>query len=224
MKSRVNRHFRSAFTLIEMLVVIAIIALLAAILFPVFATAREKGRSASCTSNLKQLGLGMLQYAQDYDEILPWDYSYYGTPTDAHYWAEVIYPYVRDNDVYICPSTQGLGGFNALSYSTVYYDSSYGLNYNAFQVGIGLPLSAIPKGDALIMLCDATAPSGQSAAQVTYYTNFAPRHLNGSNFAFCDGHAKWYPAAVLYSPGPGLPNESRVYPYWLLGSNASAPG
>ena len=51
--------------------VIAIIAILAAILFPVFARAREKARMASCQSNLKQIGLSMLMYAQDYDEVLP---------------------------------------------------------------------------------------------------------------------------------------------------------
>src|SRR4051795_2249509 len=58
------------FTLIELLVVIAIIALLAAILFPVFARARENARKSSCLNNLKQVGIGLLQYAQDYDEIV----------------------------------------------------------------------------------------------------------------------------------------------------------
>jgi prepilin-type N-terminal cleavage/methylation domain-containing protein len=62
---------RDGFTLIELLVVIAIIAILAAILFPVFAQARESARLTTCTSNARQIGLGMMMYADDYDEILP---------------------------------------------------------------------------------------------------------------------------------------------------------
>src|SRR5580693_8308372 len=62
---------KTGFTLIELLVVIAIIAILAAILFPVFAAAREKARQTACASNLKQLGLAIAEYIQDYDEILP---------------------------------------------------------------------------------------------------------------------------------------------------------
>src|SRR5690349_23826516 len=65
------RSKRNGFTLIELLVVIAIIAILAAILFPVFAQAREKARAASCLSNLKQIGLALMMYVQDYDELLP---------------------------------------------------------------------------------------------------------------------------------------------------------
>lgn len=62
---------RRGFTLIELLVVIAIIAILAAILFPVFAKAREKARQTACLSNLKQLGMATMQYAQDWDDVLP---------------------------------------------------------------------------------------------------------------------------------------------------------
>jgi prepilin-type N-terminal cleavage/methylation domain-containing protein len=59
---------KKAFTLIELLVVIAIIAILAAILFPVFAQARESARKTVCLSNVKEMGLGMMMYTQDYDE------------------------------------------------------------------------------------------------------------------------------------------------------------
>ena len=69
--SRISRKYLHGFTLIELLVVIAIIAILAAILFPVFARARENARRAACQSNLKQISLGIIQYAQDYDERLP---------------------------------------------------------------------------------------------------------------------------------------------------------
>src|SRR3989442_12909634 len=82
---------RGAFTLIELLVVIAIIAILASILFPVFAQAREKARSTSCTSNLKQLSLAWLMYAQDYDEALPMTAQ--KTPKGAQiYWQSQVEP------------------------------------------------------------------------------------------------------------------------------------
>ncbi|BCM91039.1 hypothetical protein IAD21_02903 [Abditibacteriota bacterium] len=89
---------RSGFTLIELLVVIAIIAILAAILFPVFARARENARRASCQSNLKQLGLGILQYQQDYDEsfLTDWDGS-------ASY-RQHLQPYLKSIQLWRCPS------------------------------------------------------------------------------------------------------------------------
>src|SRR6476661_7679135 len=93
---------RKAFTLIELLVVIAIIAILAAILFPVFARAREKARQTQCTSNLKQLGLSILQYTQDYDEVFPYGVSGPGA-NRVYGWAGPIYNYVKSTDVYRCP-------------------------------------------------------------------------------------------------------------------------
>ncbi len=91
---------RTGFTLIELLVVIAIIAILAAILFPVFARARENARRSSCTSNLKQIGLGVLQYVQDYDESMP------GHNMDKQHqlWMDIIQPYIKSEQVFTCPS------------------------------------------------------------------------------------------------------------------------
>ena len=97
---------RSAFTLIELLIVIAIFAIMAAILFPVFARARENARRASCQSNLKQIGLGLTQYLQDFDENMP--FSFYGAPVDSengnYKWMDAIQPYVRAEQIFDCPS------------------------------------------------------------------------------------------------------------------------
>jgi len=98
---------RTGFTLIELLVVIAIIAILAAILFPVFAQARAAARKASCLSNLKQLGLGVRMYSQDYDEIYPywsWSDNYTGTGNFRSLWYVAIFPYVKNTGLYKCPS------------------------------------------------------------------------------------------------------------------------
>lgn len=107
---------KAGFTLIELLVVIAIIAILAAILFPVFAQAREKARAIACLSNNKQIGLGLMQYTQDYDECFPLNNAAYGFPFnsppgntsrsgDYHgVWAKHIQPYLKNVDVFKCPS------------------------------------------------------------------------------------------------------------------------
>lgn len=93
------------FTLIELLVVIAIIAILAAILFPVFARARENARRASCQSNLKQIGLGIMQYTQDYDEKYPMRYyGGSGNYQQANSWRRATYPYTKSSQLFSCPS------------------------------------------------------------------------------------------------------------------------
>jgi prepilin-type N-terminal cleavage/methylation domain-containing protein/prepilin-type processing-associated H-X9-DG protein len=119
--SNVGRGRTSGFTLIELLVVIAIIAILAAILFPVFAKAREKARQASCASNLKQLGLGLVQYSQDNDEKYPYG-DVYGY-ANGQGWAGQIYTYVKSAGVYKCPDD-----------STGGVPISYGINANIIPV------------------------------------------------------------------------------------------
>lgn len=100
-----------AFTLIELLVVIAIIAILAAILFPVFAQARESARQATCISNEKQMGLGIMMYVQDYDETYPMAYYYVNGATSKNgyvQWTGLVDPYVKqlkgNTSIWVCPS------------------------------------------------------------------------------------------------------------------------
>ena len=98
--SKRTQASRLGFTLIELLVVIAIIAILAAILFPVFAQARAKARQAACLSNCKQMGLAVMQYAQDYDETLPVT----GNNDQCRgRWQFQIYSYVKNVQVFTCP-------------------------------------------------------------------------------------------------------------------------
>src|SRR6266496_4052376 len=120
---------RTGFTLIELLVVIAIIAILAAILFPVFAQARDKARQATCLSNLKQVGLGLAMYNQDYDEKMPsvcswgkaWNHGSAATlcpPLEKAkvpaYFQDFLVPYVKNEGIWYCPS---VGKTHAISVS-----------------------------------------------------------------------------------------------------------
>lgn len=102
-----NRNRRlSAFTLIELLVVIAIIAILSAILFPVFAKVREKARETSCASNMKQLGIAIIQYTQDYDETFPLrNYNQWASQP----WDWTVQPYVKSLGVFMCPDDSAAG-------------------------------------------------------------------------------------------------------------------
>lgn len=145
---------RNGFTLIELLVVIAIIAILAAILFPVFARARENARRTSCLSNLKQIGLGMMQYTQDYDEryapAFSWDqasgkpnaldtdvshpsgyFTINNASTSGHYksWMDAVFPYVKSTQIFVCPSDNHAGAPPAIlaSYG---YSGAFGGYYS----------------------------------------------------------------------------------------------
>lgn len=195
------------FTLIELLVVIAIIAILAAILFPVFARAREKARQTTCLSNVKQISLGFTMYMQDYDECLPQSYYYWHGGPGLCIWTLYTYPYVRNWQLYICPSA----GRSSYTYShwfdpptTPSTKLDYGINCHLASPyhNQGYPLAMVKYPSQTILVADSgraeetTTYNGSNSWELynTYHVSrFIPaRHNGGGNIGFVDGHAKWY--------------------------------
>jgi len=147
---------RRGFTLIELLVVIAIIAILAAILFPAFARARENARRSSCQSNLKQIGLGMLQYSQDYDERLVSQVGGSGTQS----WVDLIQPYVKSDQLFICPSdtnkTVVMNGSSSAKHTSYAYNVQLNLPpVSPFTIWIGRNTSQITSVATMVALTDS---------------------------------------------------------------------
>ncbi len=182
---------KRGFTLIELLVVIAIIAILAAILFPVFAKAREKARQTSCLSNMRQMGVGTMQYVQDHDERFPLWYT--GPDWDwPNTWRGRIMPYVKNQQVFHCPShsdfAYGTYGVNAwIGESGVYAEARVSQPASTFLYG--------ENGDSdwVVEPCDPWATQlgtpGWGWVQPGWV---AAAHNEGTNWTYCDGHSKWH--------------------------------
>jgi prepilin-type processing-associated H-X9-DG protein len=217
-------------TLGEMIVVGIIIAVMVALLFPVFARRGEPDAGLSCMSNEKQLGLGMIQYAQDSNDQLP-----RGRQGTAVEWAGQIFPYVKNTDVYHCPEDQTKG-------TPTRFVVSYGYNVNVaqhpvlynyptpeqtvllFEVsGAAADVMRPDEGAALGATAfsaagngtDGTLTAGHAApkyatgdlgrrpsAQPTQFTD--PRHTGSSNFLLSDGHVKWLKPTQVSSGSDAL--------------------
>jgi prepilin-type N-terminal cleavage/methylation domain-containing protein/prepilin-type processing-associated H-X9-DG protein len=178
---------RRGFTLIELLVVIAIIAILAAILFPVFSQAREKARQAACISSLKQIGMGLLQYLQDYDERFPpeehGNWNAFSSRPSCQWaataanpflrWPVLINPYVRNRQVYECPSAKQIWYGTGRVYSRganpcnwvlpedwIDFNQSIGFNRDRL---IDRKLAQIPEPASCVFSPDAAHPEAASS-------------------------------------------------------------
>jgi prepilin-type N-terminal cleavage/methylation domain-containing protein/prepilin-type processing-associated H-X9-DG protein len=223
-KSSLRGKRKVGFTLIELLVVIAIIAILASILFPVFARARENARRASCTSNLKQISLGFMMYAEDYDGRLP------------HYAAGgimgLVHTYIKSSQVFKCPSSNlkwgdspDMQSYFATDYGVPgSYDSPWWPRSIALNEGSGQLLSSIPEPSITCLLAenrysDTASGLGFDRFMGNTFPNpgiwsglpVTDRHFDGSNYAYADGHVKWLKADTAKIPHDQ--NKAIIF-YW----------
>jgi prepilin-type N-terminal cleavage/methylation domain-containing protein len=214
MEKKVMNHMNlpsrlhQGFTLIELLVVIAIIAILAAILFPVFGRARENARRSSCQSNLKQIGLGVLQYTQDYDEKYPIGRATF-TQGAAGSWHQRIFPYVKSTQLFQCPSntTNTTVMAAASTEFTPEINVSYAANPRIMARDANVfSLTSIESSATKIMVAETTNDRPVMAftdwnSGTTFQDRGFAGHLATWNCLFADGHVKSLrPVATVTPP------------------------
>jgi prepilin-type N-terminal cleavage/methylation domain-containing protein/prepilin-type processing-associated H-X9-DG protein len=238
---------RRGFTLIELLVVIAIIAILAAILFPVFAQAREKARQTSCLSNLKQLGLGLMMYAQDYDETYPMNLFMGFEPGPCVHLSQVaITPYIKNIGIYKCPSDGNPFDF-PVGMSTIGMPPVCSSTPSLTKVSYVPNFSLIDWGYPSNFFGPASDPERavKTLAQVEFPAETAAfydgthslpdaylgmmdipiqaRHASQVNVTWADGHAKVIKARPYTAGGTtqvgGHSPDGKAYNYWQITSD-----
>jgi len=219
----------------------AIIAILAAILFPVFARAREKARMASCQSNVKQQALGVMMYAQDYDEMTFGAYGNSGQ-SDGHtippgpvtgrggagsWWLypDFLDPYTKNAQIFRCPSNPSTWGYNANQWSFNGSHTACGrpmsyFNRPAERIGIfdspGLRSCGLPHGyrvdaDGPWAYCYGTPAVDETKFLVGAYSADRSRHNDGCNYSFMDGHVKWMSNSTTYYTGTAGPPYTTLW-------------
>jgi prepilin-type N-terminal cleavage/methylation domain-containing protein/prepilin-type processing-associated H-X9-DG protein len=190
------------FTLMELLVVMAILVMLAGLLFPVLAQVREQARRTTCLSNLHQLGLAQLLYLQDWDDRFPhWNFPGPPRPEPSGaftFWTEFFRPYVRDAAIFHDPGTRDAGrppGEERLADYTLATWGSGGRGTPESPywrwAGLATTLPNVVRPTETISLIDGWTTDGWTGVDLR-------RHRGGMNAGFVDGHARWLPAVEFW--------------------------
>ena len=206
--------------------VTVIVLFVAAVLFPIFAKSHGGGHHGSCMSNEKQLGLGLLQYVDNYDELMP-----PVTHDQKNTWRIAAYNYIKSDGVYKCPdderTTPGPDGhFQSYAFNAGSVVNSWGAKPQSPQTA--------PEYETLVLLCEIQN-TDHAAFDIDDPVRFSPdkhilavRHSGGGNYLLADGHAKWFrPSAFTASPpapgtlGTTIPRWYRA-PRRALSANARA--
>ena len=199
---------RTAFTLIELLVVIAIISILAAILFPVFAQARAKARQTVCMSNMRQIGLGVRMYTQDYDETyFAYDHAGIGWTIPRSNWNEaqdfLLKPYVKSTGILNCPEEK-TSTINGQSVRLPQYAMNDLLNQPPQIIAPdgGLTVGPLTRSEASVdtmtlLMWEHNNPAVHCETWSNSPGHWESAHHNGFNGLFCDGHVKRMSLGIL---------------------------